>query len=169
MGLLGHILALVEGKSYEACLNNYIFSPLGMEASTITLDGQKLIQGYNVQGQPAPHWDIPTLGGAGAIISNIEDMAIYLKANMSDEDNYKITQQPIGIFGEKMEIGYAWIIQEDTTTGQKMIWHNGGTGGFRSFLGFYENSGMGIVVLSNSAQSVDLVGVKILQYLAGNK
>lgn len=167
MGLLGHILELVEGKTYEECLKTYIFTPLEMNASSISIEGKELIQGYNTQGKPTPHWDIPTLGGAGAIISNIEDMASYLEANLSDEKLLNLTHQPISQFDKNREIGYAWLIQNDTETNSKMIWHNGGTGGFTSFMGFYENSDMGVVVLSNAAQSVDLVGVKILQYLAG--
>ena len=33
-----------------------------------------------------------------------------------------------------------------------IIWHNGGTGGFRNFLGFNSKTQKGIVVLSNSTE-----------------
>jgi hypothetical protein len=46
-----------------------------------------------------------------------------------------------------------------------VIWINGGTGGFRTFIGFIKDSKTAIVVLSNSARSVDKVGFKILEIL----
>jgi serine-type D-Ala-D-Ala carboxypeptidase/endopeptidase len=46
--------------------------------------------------------------------------------------------------------------------GDEIVWHNGGTGGFRSFAGFSKKSGLGVVVLSNTAISVDDIGVHLL-------
>jgi D-alanyl-D-alanine-carboxypeptidase/D-alanyl-D-alanine-endopeptidase len=42
------------------------------------------------------------------------------------------------------------------------VWHNGGTGGYRSFTGYDERSGVGIVVIANSAVSVDDIGMHLL-------
>ena len=47
-----------------------------------------------------------------------------------------------------------------------MIWHNGGTYGSRSFLGFMPKSGVGIVMLSNSSHSLDALGFRLLDQLA---
>ncbi|WP_165227895.1 serine hydrolase domain-containing protein [Aquisphaera insulae] len=47
-------------------------------------------------------------------------------------------------------------------TGAKALWHNGGTGGYRSFVGFMPGTGAGVVVLSNSANDVDPIGMAIL-------
>jgi hypothetical protein len=46
-----------------------------------------------------------------------------------------------------MEIAYGWFIQ--TKNENSIIWHNGGTGGYRSFTGFDPKSKRGVVVLSN--------------------
>jgi len=47
-----------------------------------------------------------------------------------------------------------------TTGGREIIWHNGATGGYRSFIGFDLNSRLGVVALSNtrSQQGVDDIG-----------
>jgi hypothetical protein len=42
-----------------------------------------------------------------------------------------------------------------------MLWHNGGTGGFRSFISFAPDTSVGVVVLSNSARSFDAIGFRI--------
>ena len=46
--------------------------------------------------------------------------------------------------------------------GRTIVWHNGGTGGYRTFTGFDEATGLAIVVLSNTAQSVDEIGFHLL-------
>jgi D-alanyl-D-alanine-carboxypeptidase/D-alanyl-D-alanine-endopeptidase len=45
------------------------------------------------------------------------------------------------------------------------LWHNGGTGGYRSFVGFLPGSRVGAVVLSNSGNDVDPVGMALLKAL----
>ena len=45
------------------------------------------------------------------------------------------------------------------------LWHNGGTGGYRSFVGFVPGSRVGVVVLSNSANDVDPIGMALLKAL----
>jgi hypothetical protein len=44
-----------------------------------------------------------------------------------------------------------------------VLWHNGGTGGFRSVAGFVAESNTGVVVLSNCSRSVDAIGFQILE------
>jgi CubicO group peptidase (beta-lactamase class C family) len=50
---------------------------------------------------------------------------------------------------------------------QRVLEHNGGTGGYASYLGFVNEAGVGVVLLSNSDNVPDPAGVRILQKLAG--
>ena len=59
-----------------------------------------------------------------------------------------------------------WIILRGQTLKQPVVWHNGGTGGFSSFLGIAQRSRVGVVVLSNSGESVDDLASDILRNLA---
>jgi len=43
-----------------------------------------------------------------------------------------------------------------------MLFHNGATGGFRSFIAVVREAGVGVVVLSNCPRSVDAIGVLIV-------
>ena len=47
-----------------------------------------------------------------------------------------------------------------------LIWHNGGTGGFRSWIGFIPAKHAAVVVLSNTARSVDGRAFDLLQAVA---
>lgn len=168
MGLLGHILTKVDGEiSYEAMIQKRIFQPLGMENSMIEITEGQLIQGHDGSGSPTSQWDLPTLAGAGAIRSNTTDIMKYLVANIAEEQPYVQTHAPKKEFSDFQKIGLAWISQ--TNNGLEFYWHNGGTGGFRTFTGFSKKDNTGVVVLSNAVQSVDEIGVRILEFLSKNK
>ncbi|MFB6890945.1 serine hydrolase domain-containing protein [Kitasatospora sp. NPDC056327] len=49
--------------------------------------------------------------------------------------------------------------------GHLQIWHNGGTGGFRSFVAFDPEKQVGVIVLANTRRSVDSTGVQLLRSL----
>jgi CubicO group peptidase (beta-lactamase class C family) len=49
--------------------------------------------------------------------------------------------------------------------GGTALWHNGGTGGYRSFVGFVAETQVGVAVLSNSANDVDSIGMSLLKCL----
>jgi CubicO group peptidase (beta-lactamase class C family) len=166
LGLLGHILELQSGKSYEQLLQQYITGPLEMNDTGIAISAQKQARfaaPYNY-GEDAKHWDIPTLAGAGAIRSTTEDMATYMKAQMGlQESDLKSainkTHQISFDTSKSPAIGLGWFYstQQDT-----IIWHNGGTGGFKSFAGLNKEEGTAIVVLSNGTESVDDIGLHLL-------
>jgi CubicO group peptidase (beta-lactamase class C family) len=42
------------------------------------------------------------------------------------------------------------------------VWHNGGTGGYSSFVGFDPEQKLGVVVLSNQASPIDALGLHLL-------
>src|SRR5262245_50310660 len=51
-----------------------------------------------------------------------------------------------------MEIALGWHIF--SRCGDDIIWHNGGTGGFRSFMGYDPKARVGVVVLSNAETTI---------------
>jgi CubicO group peptidase (beta-lactamase class C family) len=112
----------------------------------------RLAVGHNAGGGAVPNWDLPTLAGAGALRSTVDDMLKFLAANlgyvktplaqaMADEVSVR---RPAG---PGMEIAYAWHVQ--SKDGQSIIWHNGGTGGYRTYMGYDPAARTGVVVLSN--------------------
>ncbi len=170
MGLLGLALSKRAGSSYEDLIQTRILKPLRMANTTTnvaTADKGRLSFPHDADGLVSSYWDIPVISGAGAIKSTINDMAIYLVANMFErptplEDIIKFAQRPRHDADLGMKIGLAWHIMKDGST----VWHNGGTGGFRSFIGFDSKRMTGVVVLSNSAgEVVDPIGVNILKML----
>ncbi|RNC86328.1 MAG: serine hydrolase [Winogradskyella sp.] len=167
MGLLGHILELSTGTPYADLIKARITDPLDMKSTGIVInDNMKsnLAYGYNVELKITKNWDLNVLAGAGAIKSTTSDMIKFFKANVteSDTDLYKamaLSHEVAYIDSNtNLNIGLGWHYNSDGT----IIWHNGGTGGYKAFGGFVKGTDKAVIVFTNSAEIVDLVGVKQL-------
>jgi CubicO group peptidase (beta-lactamase class C family) len=167
-GLLGHLLALQSGMSYEELFVQRIANELGILNTRITLTPamtSSLAKGHtgNIE---VSNWDIPTLAGAGAMRSTAQDMLTFLAVNMGLKKSrlypaMKVTHKQQHQAGSPdMHIGLGWHIR--TSDKNRIIWHNGGTGGYWSFAGFIEADKTGVVVLTNTSQSIDDIGYHLL-------
>lgn len=167
-GLLGQLLARVDGVDYETLVSRYILLALDMHSTAIDLSEDRqsrFAPGYNPRGYANPAWDLPGLAGAGALRSTTTDMLRYVQANLFGKAPYLTTHKPRVELDDDVQVGLAWIIETLPTTGREIVWHNGGTGGFRSFAGMDKEKQVGVVVLSNTALSVDEIGKGILSLL----
>ncbi len=295
MGLLGHILGLAAGKSYEELVSERILRPLGMNHTSITLspDQQgRLAPGHTSRGKVTANWDLPTLAGAGALRSTAGDVLRFVAASMNratgplaeaarlcqrlypktrkalpswkdyalallfsglgvfaqwqfrlapsdplivlavswpilfatswlglapgllatattvagtyflqHSDNFslwvfggaivialsggfalrsprlrnrrvmlgwqyqRLYQLGVGIDARNVWVSAARHVFHPFKRGPRLVWHNGRTGGYASFVGFILETEAAVVVLANSAKSVDSVGVEILKLL----
>jgi len=113
------------------------------------------------------NWDFLVLSGCGALRSSVNDMMKFLKANMGmSETKLKEVMEKTHTAkekaGEGMSIGMAWLLGVGGSD-EDIVWHNGGTAGYRSFIGFNTKYRAGVVVLSNTATNeVDSAGFEIL-------
>ena len=164
MGLLGHILALRAGTNYEALVVSRICDPLQMNSTRITLSPEmksRLATGHSTVGPPVKNWGSLALQGDGAFCSSVNDMLKFLAANMGrDKSPLSATMAKTHVPRHRaflgMKVGLGWM--EFSLFGVDYTWHNGGTGGYRSFIGFNLMEGHGAVVLINEANEVDDVG-----------
>jgi D-alanyl-D-alanine-carboxypeptidase/D-alanyl-D-alanine-endopeptidase len=169
-GLLGHLLALRAGTDYETLLRTRITGPLGMRNTAIALPPDlqaRLTPGHDEQLKPAAAWDFPAVPGAGAIRSTVNDMLTFVGANLGFVSSplapamkrMLAVNRPAGSPG--LTIGLGWFTRLEPP---KIIWHNGGTGGYRSWIGFDPAARIGVVVLSNTnaPEGVDDIGGHIL-------
>jgi serine-type D-Ala-D-Ala carboxypeptidase/endopeptidase len=166
-GLLGWILARVDGRPYEDLAIDRICGPLGLRDTRIALsdDQKRRLAPGHARGAAAWNWDIPVISGAGALRSTADDLLRFLAANLAGR--YASTHEPRFRTSEKGPwVGLGWHLSPLPGSGRAMVWHNGGTGGYRSFAAFVKESRTAVVVLSNSAEDVvDPLGVSILELL----
>ena len=172
-GLLGHVLELRTGKSYDALVTERITAPLGMADTSIAVPEQKrerFAQGHSRRGKPVSHWDLPSLAGAGALRSTVADLMRFLDAQTGDAppglgEAMRETQKPRATRGA-LSVGLGWFSLPIKGLDRRVVWHDGGTGGFRSVAGFVEGGETAVVVLSNSARPVDQTGLDIARSLS---
>jgi CubicO group peptidase (beta-lactamase class C family) len=168
VGLLGHALTLEAGaESWGALVKSRITQPLGMRESFVDVPAAlraRVSAGHDPRMDSVPAWHLDALSGAGALRSTASDMLTYLAAEMDTLHGplaraIAIGRQPRAPFGRD-SIALAWIVHDLGST--RSWWHNGGTGGFRSFVGFDPSRGVAVVVLSNAAVEADDIGMHLL-------
>lgn len=169
MGVLGHILELKTGKSYEAIVKDEIVNRLEMKNTTIALSAEQqklLAQGYNEQGNPNPVWEDSVLTGAGSFLSNAEDMTKFIRANF-DASRSEISGSLLKTHEKQTggETGLGWHYYSRffavLTDEENVIWHNGGAGGYASFIAINKRTKSGVIVLSNTTDDVTSLGTRL--------
>jgi D-alanyl-D-alanine-carboxypeptidase/D-alanyl-D-alanine-endopeptidase len=172
-GLLGEALARAAGQSYEELVRERICLPLGMGDTVIAPTREqiaRLATGHTRRGRPAPPLQLPALAGAGALRSTATDLLGLLRANLDPgstplASQLERTQQPRRRAARRTEVGLGWLIARPPGAAGPVLWHNGGTSGFRSFAAVAREAGTAVVVLSNTARSVDRLGLRLLTAL----
>lgn len=167
--VLGLVLESVYGADYTSLANDFLQNALGLTGTKVS----------DQSGDLGNYWEWAANDAylpAGSVTSNISDMLSYARMQLDDDPYFsqchKSLQtinastkeyQAMGI--EMDEIGMAWIIDRK----HGIIWHNGGTGSYNSYMGFHPETKTAVVVLSNLAPSeripVTVLGVKLLMEL----
>ncbi len=181
MGLVGLALSRTYGTSYEEMARDLVWKPLDMTDTAIKLSNNQRLrfaQGYALQSNlgrlqfvcPSSPWTFQDcFNGAGGTRSTANDMMKYLRANLGLNPKAKampfdLIQKPSRDIGDDMWIGLGWhglkLNKKDS-----LVWHNGGTGGYSSFIAFSKKDRKGILILINSNDEngdVDALGFKLL-------
>ncbi|MGH2715821.1 MAG: serine hydrolase domain-containing protein [Thermoleophilaceae bacterium] len=179
MGLLGHVLALRAGTTYERLVRTRICEPLGLVDTwldTPESERRRVAAGHTWRGRQAPPWHLASLAGAGGLRSTAADLLAFLRLHApTSEAPLAVaaaeTARPRAIW-RKIEIGLGWLIVPpgrrlpSGRTRYRLLLHEGGTGGFRSFAGAIPEIRASAVVLANQARSVGRLGLRVLDALA---
>ena len=170
ISLLGHILVLKSGMSYDRLLEERILNVLGMNSTSIVLsDAQKsrLAIGH-LNGQELPFWNTSRpIAPAGGLHSSVADMLKFASANLGLIDtriNNAMKESHIIIHDSRLGksfsnnytayVSLGWIIA--TNFGTQIVEHNGETvDGYNSFIALNPSKERGIVIIA-SASSIDI-------------
>jgi CubicO group peptidase (beta-lactamase class C family) len=167
---LGAVLEGIYDKDYTLLMNEYILDELKLENTRIS-DGSGDLEGY-WQWQKSDAY-IP----AGALISDITDMIQYTKLHMAgDVDYLNIAHEALAEVNSSSEsyekmgiyinaVGAGWMIDNENG----IVWHNGATSNFNSYIGFDKETQTEVVILSNLPPDyripATVMGVELLNSL----
>jgi CubicO group peptidase (beta-lactamase class C family) len=173
----GELIPRISGKSWDAFLQERIFSPLQMNetvalAANIDKAPNKATAHTVVEGKlmKIPYGKIDNLAPAGSISSSVNDLSHWV---MMQLDNGKYngqqvipasaidqTRTPNSILGNGGSLfnrahfslyGLGWFIEE--YNGRKVVSHTGGVNGFVTSVTLIPEEKLGIVVLTNTDQN----------------
>lgn len=162
--LLGHAVASAAGIPYAALVTSRIAHPLGLDPFYVPTTAKDLtphaVEGRSRRGRPRPPWVSEAIAPAGGIRASVEAMAGLTRALLDGSAPGVRALDPVARVGRSSQIGLAWHTMQ--VRDRSVTWHNGGTGGFRSWVGLDRAAGRGVVVLCASAAIVDRIGLELL-------
>ncbi len=155
-GLLGHVLALRADMPFEALVIQRICQPLGLEDTRITLSPDqlaRLVPGHD-EARVVANWDIPTLPGAGALRATANDLIRFLDASQGRRVTPLAPAFRLLLDVRRQTdtanttVAAGWFLTNDRA--DELVWKDGGTGGYCTFIGASTRTGRAAVLLSNT-------------------
>ena len=155
-GLLGNALGLRAQRSYEALVLERIARPLGLADTRLGLTpGMRRRQavGHTAELTPGIFEGTGALEGAGDLHSTAADLVRLLEFFMGRRPTplaaamRSMTRRLLPTDQPATRIGLAW--RETTLDGHALLWSAGRADGFRSFIGYSRQTGVGAVALAN--------------------
>lgn len=164
--LLSYIVTHVAGTSFEGLAQARLFGPLGMRHAYVAQPpaGVAAVVGHLVTGAATSPWDFPAnLAGVGGVRATLDDMVRYAEAQLGRGDPrtaaiLATTHEVVALGAPRApgdpEMAMAWV--RGQADGHRVLFHDGGTGGFSSFMAFDRDRA--VVVLADTELG-DLGGV----------
>jgi len=159
-----------SGTDWDTLLKERIFKPLDMDSTTTSINqaekDSRLSSGYlwdeDLQTyEYKPMRNVDNIGPAGAINSNVLDMAQWLRLQLGrgeyegrrliSEENLRETWTTQIEITESVSYGMGWMIRE--WEGQPVIEHGGNVDGFSAQVAMLPESDIGFVLLTNASAS----------------
>jgi D-alanyl-D-alanine-carboxypeptidase/D-alanyl-D-alanine-endopeptidase len=154
--LLSYAIARRAGRDFETLLTERLFAPLAMGQSYIARkpDSVKVAVGHTPDGKPTSPWDFPTdFAGVGGVRSTLDDMVRYVRGQFGTapkplDADFALTHTPVPNEA-KAPSAMQWM--QANLNERNFLAHEGGTGGFSSFVAFDPQTQFGVVILSDTA------------------
>lgn len=173
VGLLGYALAARQRQSYADLIRREVCEPLGLKdtsAGMPALPRARMAQGFYgcaaeekemIAFQSRPWTFQDTTAGCGSLCSTVNDLLRFLRANLGEapEANRGVllrTHQVQRRLDAGHDVCLGWHTLKTTRHPAAVVWHNGGTGGCSSFVGFCREHGTGVVLLCNISPANDI-------------
>lgn len=162
--LLGHAVAAGAQLSYADLVAQRIAAPLGLTDTYVAAAAGALRPGAvpprNRGGREVEPWANEAVAPAGGVRSSAADLAVLLRAMLERTVAGADAMDPVAPMAGRLRIGAGWLT--GPLLRRTVTWHNGGTGGFRSFVGIDREHGVGVALVSASTRSVDGAAARLL-------
>lgn len=174
--LVQHVAAQELEAAYSEVMHRRVYQPAGMTTARIADDPRGLVSNYAAgngldlhgRAKHVPYSPVGSYAPVGGTLATLDDMAAYVRlqlrggvsvtgrrvvsaANLAETHRPHIANQfSKDLDPDAVASGYClgWI-RERYNDGSSLVWHNGGIDGFTTFIGFFPEHDLGLVVLNN--------------------
>lgn len=154
VGLLGTLLSRKADRHYEELIVERICQPLNMQSTRLKLDdsmAERLIPGHGAEGNVVKNWNFECLAPCGGLKSTVRDLLKFVAANAELtptplQPTFARAQQSHYKVNDNLDMGLNWLLRK-----QGVVFHNGMTAGYNSFVVFSKPQKLGVVVLADTA------------------
>lgn len=163
--LLGRLLQEAVGGPYELLLQERVLLPMGLVhtgfPSFLPEDAPRA-RGHRENLRPAVSWQLDAYAPAGGLLSNLSDLVRFLQLVMVAEGGPLAASTEVAWHpGDGSRgMGLGWVIEDPD--GERIVWHNGRTGGGYAFVGYQPHTQRGVVVLANTSHHGDPLAMGLL-------
>jgi len=167
VALLGYAVSVASGRDYKSMMNDFLSNELSLSHSYTGTSASKNLHGFNRKNKDIGNWvwGKDLTAPAGDISSTAKDLLEYARINMYDEKPYLALCHQKHASAKGHDMGLGWIMSKSNN---HILWHNGGTGAFRSFLAFDKEKKLATVALVNYPSShidIEKIGSTMLENL----
>ncbi|MDR7069283.1 CubicO group peptidase (beta-lactamase class C family) [Pseudoxanthomonas japonensis] len=167
--VLSYAVARRAGTDIETLMKQRLFAPLGMRHAYINAApaGVRAAVGHTPNARSTPAWRFQTnLAGVGGVRATLDDMVRYVQGELGTETTsispaLQRSQQKVS---DAPPMAMNWMLMP--VGGRTVHVHEGGTGGFSSFVSFDREKRRGVVILSdttwNSIGSLGSLGLHLV-------
>lgn len=158
MALLGRALAHAGGATWWQLVQARVLQPLKIKEAWLDVPADlasRVATGHTPGLIATSRWHFDAYAPAGGIVTNALELAKLLEALARPDSASEIGRaillattplHSVGVGRDSVALG--WHVQYSDST--RIVWHNGGTGGFRTWMGAVRGERRGAIVLSNA-------------------
>jgi CubicO group peptidase (beta-lactamase class C family) len=161
--LLAIIVGRVSGQSLAAFSRRRIFTPLGMTHTQWRDDFRRVVKNRAIAYQPGDHgfrqlMPFEDSYGHGALLTTVGDLLRWNQALSNGMLGPYVTRelQRRTRLNDGQRIIYARGLFIGTYRGQRVVFHDGATAGYRTWLGRFPSSHLSLALLCNSSGIVPI-------------
>lgn len=163
--VLGHAVARGLGQDFEQALRERILVPHGMGGMRLSASGETvagLIEGTGDNGLRARPWHLDGYAPAGGLVASAQDMAAYAQVLLDPQPALAgLLDAPVDLAAAAGSVTGRGFAHRQVGA-RHLRWHNGGTGGFRSFVGVIPEERFALVLLGSTTTSLDPLAFHLL-------
>jgi CubicO group peptidase (beta-lactamase class C family) len=174
--LLEIVIEHATDKNFGDLLDEKIFKPLSMHRSFVDFPERRsdiIVKGYDRSGKETPPWTFESFKGSEGLKISMQDMLNFMKVYLTKSYTYLDSILPVNLhpegdatFNNSMSMAKGWQTLE--LRNSTVFSHTGKTTGHTAFAAMVPATRTAVVILSNSANGTEDLGIQILRMINFN-